>query len=197
MLQATKVEHADTPVLAAAHKHVDTLGAEPYIVHLLVMCNELCLGGQGWNIPNGAGGIDARGDDQAGRDRVPVQRRQRGGVIGRLGVGKQSQGRQLGDGGIAAISRRYGATGSRHLGLGGQGPQSEMVARGGEQIGRLLLGRWRLPQKTGNGVRVSRLRDPCEVHCELGGARGVDIGGCGRQVRVQDLNLCGWLSAWS
>lgn len=66
VLQAAKVKHADTTILAAADKDVDTVGTESHIIDLLVVCNELCLGRQRRNIPDGTGGVDAGGDDEAG-----------------------------------------------------------------------------------------------------------------------------------
>lgn len=86
MLQAPQVKHAHASILTTAHKYIDALGTEPYVIYLLVVGNQLRLGREGWNVPYCAGGINARGNDEAGGDGVPVERRQRGRVIGCLGV---------------------------------------------------------------------------------------------------------------
>ena len=67
MLQASEVEHADAAVLAAADKDVDALGTEAHVVDLLVVRNQLRLGRQRRDVPYRAGGVDAGGDDEAGR----------------------------------------------------------------------------------------------------------------------------------
>lgn len=69
-----------------------------------------------------------------------------------------------------------------------------MIARSGQKICRLLLRGWRLPEKTGNRVRVSSFSKLCEFEAVFGSARRVDILGCRDNVGVENLNL-GWL-AW-
>lgn len=75
VLQTAEIKHAHTTVLAAADKYIDTVGAESHIVDLLVVSNELGLCCQRRDVPNGASGIDARGDDETRGDGVPVQGR--------------------------------------------------------------------------------------------------------------------------
>lgn len=66
MLQAAKIKHANTAVLATADENVDAIGAEPHIIDFLVVRNQLRLGGQRRNIPNSTSGIDAGSNDEAG-----------------------------------------------------------------------------------------------------------------------------------
>jgi hypothetical protein len=63
VLQTPQVKHTDTAVLTARNEDIDAVGAESHIVDLLVVRNQLRLSCQGWNVPNCAGGIDARRDD--------------------------------------------------------------------------------------------------------------------------------------
>ena len=64
MFQTPQIKHTHTAVSTAADKNVDTVGTESDIIHLLVVGNELCFSGQGGNIPDGAGCINAGGDDE-------------------------------------------------------------------------------------------------------------------------------------
>lgn len=73
MLQTPEIKHANGSVLAAADKHILAAGTEPHIIDFLVVGDELRLGGQRGDIPDGARRVNARGDDQAGLDLVPVQ----------------------------------------------------------------------------------------------------------------------------
>lgn len=73
MLQAAQVKHPDTSVRAAADEDVHTVCTKSDIVYLLVVRDELSLGCQGRDVPNGAGGVDARGDDETWGDGIPVQ----------------------------------------------------------------------------------------------------------------------------
>ena len=82
VLQASQVEHSNTAIGTAADKHINAVGAEPDIKNFLIVGNQLCLGRQCRDIPDCAGRIDTRCDDQAGGYRVPVQRGDRRGVLG-------------------------------------------------------------------------------------------------------------------
>src|SRR5690349_12310299 len=74
VLQAAEVKHPHAAVLAATDEDVGALGTEPHIVDLLVVGNQLGLGGKGRDIPDGACRVYARRDDQARVYRVPIQR---------------------------------------------------------------------------------------------------------------------------
>lgn len=65
VFETPEIKHAYASVGSTAHKDVDTLGAEANVKDLLVVRNQLRLGRQGWNIPDGAGRVDARCDNQA------------------------------------------------------------------------------------------------------------------------------------
>lgn len=88
MLEASQIEHTHTAVSTAADKNVDAVGTKPNIVHFFVVGNQLRLGRQCWNIPDGASCVNAGGDDETWGDRVPVEGSNGGGVLGRLGVGQ-------------------------------------------------------------------------------------------------------------
>lgn len=62
MLQAPQVKHTHAAISTAANKNIDTVGTESDIIHLLVVGNQLCLGCQGGNVPDGACRVNARGD---------------------------------------------------------------------------------------------------------------------------------------
>lgn len=72
VLQTPQIKHANTAILTTAHKDICTISAESYIIHFLVVGDELSLGCQGWDIPYRTGRIYARGDDQARGHCVPV-----------------------------------------------------------------------------------------------------------------------------
>lgn len=86
VLEASQIKHADTAIGTAADKDVHAVCTEPNIVDFLIVCNQLSFGSQGWNVPNGAGGVNARSDDQAGRNCVPVKGGDGGRMLGRFGV---------------------------------------------------------------------------------------------------------------
>lgn len=91
MFQATQVKHAHAAILPAAHEHIHTLRAEAHVVDLLVVSDKLRLCGQGRDIPDRAGCVYTGSDDEAGRDGIPIQRRQWGCVVRCLGVGQKGQ----------------------------------------------------------------------------------------------------------
>jgi hypothetical protein len=64
MLKTSQVEHTHTTVGAARYEHIDAACAEAHIEDFLVMCDQLGFGGQGGNVPDGAGGVNAASDDQ-------------------------------------------------------------------------------------------------------------------------------------
>jgi hypothetical protein len=69
-----------------------------------------------------------------------------------------------------------------------------MIARGCEQISRLLLGRWRFPKDASNGIRVCRLSslDIVQLNLPRCGVWGIRIGL--RPVCIDDLDLEMWLA---
>lgn len=84
VLQAAQIKHAHTTISAAANKDVDAVRTESNVIYLLVVRNQLCFGCERRNVPNCACCVDTRGDDQAGRDRIPIERGDRGSMFGRL-----------------------------------------------------------------------------------------------------------------
>ena len=86
MLKASQVEHAHTAISTTADEDIDTVGTESNVINLLVMSNQLCLGGQCWDVPDGASRVNAGSDNQTGRDGVPVKRCDGGSVFGGLGI---------------------------------------------------------------------------------------------------------------
>jgi len=88
MFKTPQVKHTHTAVSTAADKNIDTVGTESDIVDLLVVGNQLRFSCQGGYIPDGAGCVNARGDDETWGDCVPVEGSDRGRVLGGLRVGK-------------------------------------------------------------------------------------------------------------
>lgn len=86
VFEAAEVEHADAAISAAACKDVDTAAHEAYVIHLLVMGDQLCFSRQRGDVPDGAGGVDAACDDQTRADGVPIQTGQWCGEVGALAV---------------------------------------------------------------------------------------------------------------
>lgn len=84
MFEAAEIEHPNTAICAAAYENVDALGAEADVENFFVVGDQLGFRCQGRDIPDRAGGVDARRDDQTGRDYVPVERGDRRGMFGRL-----------------------------------------------------------------------------------------------------------------
>ena len=58
MLQAAEVKHAHAAVRAAGDENVDAGGAETDVEYFFVVGDELGFGGQGWNVPDCAGGVN-------------------------------------------------------------------------------------------------------------------------------------------
>jgi hypothetical protein len=63
VFKAAEIEHAHAAVGAAADKDVDALGAEAHVEDFFVVRDELGFGGEGGDVPDCAGGVDAGGDD--------------------------------------------------------------------------------------------------------------------------------------
>ena len=53
MLETAEIEHANTTVGSTTDKDINATCAEAYIEDLLVVGNQLCLGGEGGYVPNG------------------------------------------------------------------------------------------------------------------------------------------------
>ena len=116
MLQTPQVKHPHAPISATAHENIYAVRAEAHVEDLLVVRDQLRLGRQRRDVPDRARRVDARRDDQRGGDRVPVQGRQRGGVLGGLGVGEQGEGGEFaGDHRVCMVrGAGYGARVARH-----------------------------------------------------------------------------------
>lgn len=91
MLETAQIEHAHATIGSAADKHVNAVGTEPNIVHLFVMCNQLCLCCECGDIPNGTGRVNAGRDYQTRGNGVPVERRNRCSMLGGLRIRQQCQ----------------------------------------------------------------------------------------------------------
>lgn len=74
MLQASEVEHSHTPIRATRNKNINAIGTESNVIDLLVVGNQLGLGREGGNVPDGASGINRGSNDQRRLDNIPVQR---------------------------------------------------------------------------------------------------------------------------
>jgi hypothetical protein len=84
VLQAAQIEHAHTTIGAAANKDVDAVRTESDVVYLLVVRDQLRFGCECGNVPDCAGRVNAGCDNQAGRNRIPVEGGDRGSMFGRL-----------------------------------------------------------------------------------------------------------------
>jgi hypothetical protein len=73
VLQASQVKHANTSILTTANKYVYALSAEPHIVDLLIVGNELSLCGERGNIPDSTCRIYARRNNETRGDGVPIE----------------------------------------------------------------------------------------------------------------------------
>lgn len=74
MLETAQIKHANAAILAAANKHINTIGAETNVVDFLIVSDELRLGCKRGYVPYGACSVYARRDYQTWRDSVPVER---------------------------------------------------------------------------------------------------------------------------
>lgn len=77
MLQTAQIKHPDTPIRTAAHEDIDTICTKPYIVHFLVVRNELRFSCESRYVPDRTRRVNAGGDNEARRYSIPVQRRDR------------------------------------------------------------------------------------------------------------------------
>ena len=84
MLQAPEIKHPDTTVRSTADKYINAICAKSDVEHLLIMSNQLRLCRERWNIPYRTCCINAGSDDEAGRNRIPIERGQRGSVFRRF-----------------------------------------------------------------------------------------------------------------
>ena len=130
VLEAAEVEHADGAVGAAGDEDVDAVGAEADVEDFFVVGDQLRFCGQGRDVPDGAGGVDAGGDDEAGGEGVPVEGGEGGSVLGGFGVGEEGQGGEFLDGVWWGVGgSRYGVAWFVVGGVRGERPEPEMVAR--------------------------------------------------------------------
>jgi hypothetical protein len=67
------------------------LGAKSHVKHLLVVSDELRLCSKRGDVPDGAGSVYTRSDDETWRYDVPVEGGDRGGVFGRFRIGEQRE----------------------------------------------------------------------------------------------------------
>lgn len=135
MFQASEVEHANATILATAHKDIDAVGAEPDVIDFLVVCDELRLGRQGRNVPDGTRGVNTRCDDETRGHGVPVQGCQRSRMIGRLGIRKQCERREFGGGMVSARAACDGVAMRRlRCSVGRKRPQAKVVSRRGQKV---------------------------------------------------------------
>lgn len=86
MFETSEIEHPDAAICAAGDKYIDAVGAEADVEDFFVVSDELGFGSESRDVPYGTCGIDAGGDDEAGRERIPVQRSQGCCVFGGFGV---------------------------------------------------------------------------------------------------------------
>lgn len=63
MLQTPEIKHSDTPVCTTTDKDINTMGTESDVKDFFIVGNQLSLGSEGGNVPDGACGVNAAGDD--------------------------------------------------------------------------------------------------------------------------------------
>lgn len=73
VFQTPQIEHTNATVLTTTDEHVDTICTKPHIVHFFIVRDKLRLGRQRGYVPDGTGRVDARSDDEAGRNIIPVE----------------------------------------------------------------------------------------------------------------------------
>lgn len=103
MLKAPQIKHSHTAISTTAYKNIDAVGAEANVIHLLVVSNQLRLRCQCGNIPNGAGCVNTRRNDQTWRNCIPVKRGDGSSVLGGFRVRQQSQRGKLGGGRVSLV----------------------------------------------------------------------------------------------
>ena len=64
MLETSEIEHAHAAVGAAGDEDVNAVGAEADVKNFFVVGDKLSLGGEGWDIPDRAGGVNGRCNDE-------------------------------------------------------------------------------------------------------------------------------------
>lgn len=77
MLQTAQIEHPNASIRTAAHEDIDTIGTKPHIVHFLVVRNELRFSRKSRYVPDRTRRVNAGCDNEARRNSIPVQRRNR------------------------------------------------------------------------------------------------------------------------
>ena len=91
MLETAQIKHAHAPISSTADKDVNTVGTKANIVYFFVVSNQLRLRCKRRDIPDGASRVNARRNDQAWGDGVPVQGSDRGSMLGGLRIRQQGQ----------------------------------------------------------------------------------------------------------
>jgi hypothetical protein len=64
VLEASQIKHPYTSICPTTHKYVYALGAKSHVKHLLVMSDELRLCSKRGDVPDGAGSVYTRSDDE-------------------------------------------------------------------------------------------------------------------------------------
>lgn len=72
VLETSQVKHSDTAICSTRDEDIDAVGAEPYIIHFLVVRDQLGLCRQGRDIPNGTCRVNRGCNDKRGLDDVPI-----------------------------------------------------------------------------------------------------------------------------
>jgi hypothetical protein len=72
MFQTSQIKHSHATISTTAHKNVNAVGAKSNIEYLFIVSDELGFGSQGWDVPYCTSGINARSNNQAWRQVVPV-----------------------------------------------------------------------------------------------------------------------------
>lgn len=112
-------------------------------------------------------------------------------MVWRLGVGQQSQRRELGSSGLASAD---GAAGCGRCCLRRKRPKAQVISRCRQQVCRLLLRRRRLPEQPCHRVRVRSLSNFRVLERVFGASRRVYFLRGRDDVGVQDLDLFGPIS---
>ena len=84
MLQTSQIEHAHATVSSTTDEHINTAGAEAHIKDLFVVCDQLSFRSKGWDIPDGAGRVNARRDYKLWGQGIPIERGQWSSMFGGL-----------------------------------------------------------------------------------------------------------------
>ena len=115
MFETAQIKHAHAAISSTADKDVDTVGTKANIVYFFIVGNQLRLRRECRDIPDGASRVNAGRNDQAWGDGVPVQRSDRGSMLGRFRIRQQGQWRQLGGGKLPLVRRACNRIGLQGL----------------------------------------------------------------------------------